>query len=83
MLIVLPNEIGRIRVAVTAGSLVGGAVQRNRAKRVLRAGINPLLERIVPGHDIVFIAKPGFTSAKAPQAATIISELLHKANVMK
>lgn len=82
-LVVLPNELGRARVAVAAGRPVGGAVERNRAKRVLRAGIGPLLERISGGHDIVLIARPGIEGAKAPQVESALGGLLAKAKLIK
>ena len=34
VLIVAPNELGSVRIAVVAGRSVGGAVLRNRAKRI-------------------------------------------------
>ena len=36
VLVVQASEVPRVRVGVTAGRSVGGAVQRNRAKRLLR-----------------------------------------------
>lgn len=79
MLIVLPNEVGRVRVAVAAGRTVGGAVARNRAKRVLRAAIGPNLENITPGHDIVMIARPGVQMTKSSETEAVIKKLLQKA----
>jgi ribonuclease P protein component len=81
VLLVLPNEIGKVRVAVAAGRAVGGAVQRNRAKRVLRAGIQPLLGRIASGHDLVLIARAGIASAKAQQTGEVLGALLQKAKL--
>ncbi len=81
VLLVLPNDIGKVRVAVAAGRAVGGAVQRNRAKRVLRAGIQPLLERIADGYDLVLIARPGIADAKAQQTSEALGGLLQKANL--
>ncbi len=83
VLLVLPNDIGKVRVAVAASRAVGGAVQRNRAKRVLRAGILPLLERIASGHDLVLIARAGIADAKAQQTGEALGELLQKAKLTK
>ena len=44
----LKNRSGNIRMGITAGKKVGGAVERNRAKRV------PF---ICEGYDLVFIAR--------------------------
>lgn len=79
MLIVLPNELGKVRVAVSASRKVGGAVQRNRAKRVLRAGIQALLGEIAGGQDMVLIAKPAIAGAKAQETEAVLKSLLQKA----
>ena len=48
------------RVAVVAGRGVGGAVQRNRAKRRLRAVLRS--EGLLQGVDLVVVAKPSAAS---------------------
>lgn len=82
-LIALPNEDKGIRVAVAAGRTVGGAVQRNRAKRVLRAAMLPLLQQILPDHDILLLARPGIRGAKSSKIEEIIKGLLKKASLLK
>ena len=62
-----PNTLGRDRLGIIASKRVGGAVQRNRAKRRLRE----LFRRtIVPGArpslDVVAIAKPDLVDAPFP-----------------
>ena len=83
VLIVLPNEIGKLRVATAAGRALGGAVRRNRAKRVLRAGIEPLLKRIEPGHDIVLLARAELRDATSLQVQAALQTLLRKAKLVK
>jgi ribonuclease P protein component len=63
-----PNTLGRDRIGIIASKRVGGAVQRNRAKRRLRE----LFRRTVmsggrPSLDLVAIAKPD--AVDAPFAA--------------
>lgn len=47
-----------IRVGFTASRKVGGAVQRNRARRRLRAAVQEVLPVLAaPGHDFVIVAR--------------------------
>ena len=48
---------GRRRVGITATKKVGGAVQRNRAKRVIRAAWREVESTVPGGWDFVFVAR--------------------------
>ena len=62
---------------------MGGAVQRNRVKRVLRAAMQPILEQIKADHDILLLARPGLTEIKSTEAQEILSNLVKKAGLAK
>lgn len=56
-----------IRMGLTASRKVGGAVQRNRARRRLRAlGEDVLSKAGLPPCDVVLIAKTATLARKAP-----------------
>jgi ribonuclease P protein component len=48
-----------IRLGVSVGRRVGGAVERNRVKRLLREAFWALPERVSPRHDYVVVARQG------------------------
>lgn len=54
------------RIGITASKKIGGAVQRNRAKRVLRAGLREIMTEtpLKTGRLIVLAAKVGATQCK-------------------
>ena len=55
-----------VRVGFTATKKIGGAVQRNRAKRRLRALAREVLAtRAQPGWDYVLVARPEATVTRA------------------
>lgn len=58
------------RVGFTASRKVGIAVERNRARRRLRAAVDQVMPlHAAPGHDYVVIARAG--TAKRPFAALV------------
>jgi len=68
-------------VGLAAGKTVGGAVQRNRAKRILRAAMAPLLAKLKPNHDILLMARPAIREAKSTELQPILQSLLQKAGL--
>lgn len=78
-----PNEQKGLRIAVIAGRSIGRAVQRNRAKRVLRAAIQPLTGLIKPDLDIILIAKPAIRPAKSAEVQQAIHGLLKKSDLLR
>lgn len=51
------NRQGTLRWGITATKKVGGAVQRNRAKRLIREAFRQLEPQLAPGWDLVFVAR--------------------------
>jgi ribonuclease P protein component len=54
---------GEPRLGLAVSRKLGGAVERNRLKRRLRASFDVLRERLPAGHDYVLIARPGLREA--------------------
>lgn len=48
------------RLGLAVSRKVGGAVERNRIKRRLRAAFGEVRETLPVGHDYVLIVRPGF-----------------------
>ena len=51
------NRLGVCRYGVTASKKVGGAVERNRCRRVIREALRTLDEPLRSGWDLVFVAR--------------------------
>ena len=81
VLVVQASEAPRVRVGVTAGRSVGGAVQRNRAKRLLREAMRPLLPQLLPGWDLILIARPALLSSSLQDIRQALTSLLRRAQI--
>jgi ribonuclease P protein component len=82
VLLVHVSESHRVRVGVTAGRSVGGAVHRNRAKRLLREAVRPLLSSLPSGWDFVLIARPALLSASLTEIRQVVKDLLERARIV-
>ena len=69
-----PGDRTTTRAAVVAGRKVGGAVQRNRAKRRLRAALREVA--IPPGVDVVIVARPRTADVAFADLRSTLSERL-------
>lgn len=62
-----------VRYGITAGKKVGGAVERNRARRVIEAAMREIGAQIdCGGADIVFVARSKTVFAKSYDVAAVM-----------
>ncbi|MBR6088453.1 MAG: ribonuclease P protein component [Anaerolineaceae bacterium] len=70
-------------VGVIASKAVGGAVERNRAKRVLRSAATLLHENIRPDCMILLIARKAILDHDTPEVTEILADQLKKAGIYR
>ena len=70
-------------VGVIASKAVGGAVERNRAKRVLRSAAAELHENIQQDNMILLLARKPILEYDTPEISVILAEQLKKAGIFR
>lgn len=81
VLVAQASEHPRIHIGVTAGRPVGNAIYRNRAKRLLREAMRPMLPDLASGWDLILIARPGMVSASLEDTRLALATLLRRAGL--
>ncbi len=82
MLIFAPNSANSIRIGVAAGRSLGNAVERNRAKRRLKACIHSWIPYIKPGLDIILLARKPILTSSFAQLQSAVNDTLTKSKII-
>lgn len=79
---IVKNRAGICRIGITTSKKIGNAVERNRARRVIRAAY---CSQIDPqgGFDIVFVARTKTVHKKSTEISAIMRKHLISAGVIK
>ena len=71
------------RLGLSVSKKVGGAVKRNRAKRIIRAGYAPLEDKLKKGFLIVISAKPEIDGRKSREIYSELKYAMKKLDMME
>ena len=80
---VLKNRSDDIRIGITVSKKIGGAVSRNRAKRIITAAFRECAHHIPSGYDFVFVARTRILNSKSQSIAADMMKNLVAAEVVK
>lgn len=78
ILVTKTNELQMVRYGVIASRSVGGAVQRNRCRRRLRARAVENLKRLEVGMDCLLIARKKLLYAEPREVDTAVQDLFNR-----
>lgn len=76
------NRRNDIRMGITVSKKIGGAVQRNRAKRLLTAAFNEVAPRICSGYDFVLVARSRILKTKSTDISLALTEYFAAAGII-
>jgi len=83
ILYALPNSLDHCRFGFSVSRRIGGAVVRNRVKRVMREVARAGEQAMVCGWDLVFIARSPISHARFYQVKQAVDVLLRQACLLK
>ncbi len=76
------NQLKVTRVGITTSKKVGNAVERNRARRVIREAYRQISEQVKPGYDLVFVARGRTGKEKSTAVGRALEKQLSAAGVL-
>ena len=79
---IIKNRAGICRIGITTSKKIGNAVQRNRARRVIRAATE-MLPELKGGYDVVFVARTRTIRKKSTELHKVMDRQLRSAGVLK
>ena len=79
---VLKNRAGICRIGITTSKKIGNAVERNRARRVIRAAYREIEDKINGNYDFVFVARSRTKYQKSTHIAQLMLSQLKEAGVI-
>ena len=82
VVVYLARGTGQPQAAWIAGRRVGGAVSRNRARRLLREAWKEISPRVEDGWRAVFVARQAIAGARTQDIVEEVGELLGRAGVL-
>jgi ribonuclease P protein component len=77
-----PNGETVVRCGFVAGKKVGGAVERNRARRLIREAVRLRLPGLKPGWDLVWIARSSINEADFASVSKAVDEALKRGKLL-
>ncbi len=78
-----PRKLIVNRFGISVSKKIGGAVKRNRAKRIIRAGYAPLEDKLKVGYIIIVSAKPEIDGKKSTEIQSEMRYAFKKLDMFK
>ena len=79
---VLKNRNGQVRYGITTSKKIGCAVERNRARRIIREAVRQTLPCLSCGADLVFVARTRTVQMKSVDLVRVLRRQMKKAGLL-
>lgn len=77
-----PSKNKNVKIGISVSKKVGKAVQRNRARRVIREAITPFLTTMKQNYNIIIVARESFLTFSFNEISRDLKNLLNKADLI-
>lgn len=77
------NSLKCNRLGITVGKKIGGAVERNRAKRLIRESYRLIEDEVAKSYDIVIVCRSKIADASFKTVSGTMWRLLKKCNLLR
>lgn len=77
------QEQNHFRVGLSVGKKIGNAVTRNRIKRYLRQAFHELEKELLPGYDMIIIARQPTKQMEFKEVKSSLIHLLSRERLLK
>ena len=78
LVVYAPNRMRHDRLGLAVGRRLGGAVARNRAKRLLREGFRRAARPVRGGYDLVVVAHPEIVACRQAEVDRELAQRLRR-----
>ncbi len=81
LLVFSKSKNANVKIGISVSKKVGNAVQRNRARRLLREAISIFIPKLKINYNLVIVAKQTILNKKLPEVANDLQNVLKKAEL--
>lgn len=78
----LPSDLSVSRCGFTVSKRIGNAVVRNRVRRRMREAVRLIWDLVLPGYDLVWVARSNINCAEFSELQSACARLLRRARLL-